>query len=45
MVGTRDKLIHDYLGVDYELVWDIVQKKVPELSAAMTEIVGRETRQ
>ena len=44
MAGTRDKLIHDYLGVDYELVWDIVQNKIPGLEAAMIEIVGRETR-
>ena len=23
--GRRDRLIHDYFGVDYELVWDVVQ--------------------
>ena len=45
MAGTRDRLIHDYLGVDYELVWDIVQNKIPALEVAMTEIVDRETRQ
>ena len=27
MAGTRDRLIHDYLGVDYELVWDIVENR------------------
>ena len=27
----RDRLIHDYFGVDFELVWDVVQKRVPEL--------------
>ncbi len=31
IAGTRDKLIHDYLGIDYELVWDIVANKVPDL--------------
>jgi uncharacterized protein with HEPN domain len=42
MAGTRDRLIHDYLGVDYELVWDIVQNKIPDLRVAMTDIVALE---
>ena len=45
MAGTRDKLIHDYLGVDYELVWDIVQSKIPTLKKAMDEIVEKEERE
>ncbi|MEI6828139.1 MAG: HepT-like ribonuclease domain-containing protein [Desulfuromonadales bacterium] len=42
MAGTRDRLIHDYLGVDYELVWDIVAKKIPELLLAMQHILESE---
>ena len=45
MAGTRDKLIHDYLGVDYELVWDIVESKIADLRRAMEEIVAKEKRQ
>jgi uncharacterized protein with HEPN domain len=31
MAGMRDRLIHDYMGVDYELVWDVIQNRIPEL--------------
>ncbi len=43
MAGTRDKLIHDYLGVDYELVWDIVVSKITALQKVMAEIVEKES--
>ena len=31
MAGMRDRLIHNYFGVDYELVWDVVQNRITEL--------------
>ena len=39
MAGLRDRLIHDYFGVDYDLVWDVVTTKVPELKRAIERIV------
>jgi len=32
----RDRLIHGYFGVDYQLVWDVVQEKLPELNRNIT---------
>jgi uncharacterized protein with HEPN domain len=31
MAGMRDRLIHGYFGVDYEIVWDVIQNRIPEL--------------
>jgi uncharacterized protein with HEPN domain len=32
IAGTRDKLIHDYYGIDYDIVWDIMTSKIKELN-------------
>jgi uncharacterized protein with HEPN domain len=31
IVGTRNRLIHGYLGVKDEVIWDIVQNEIPHL--------------
>jgi len=47
MAGMRDKLIHDYLGVDLNLVWDVVVSELPttrDRVAALLEEIEAESR-
>lgn len=35
VAGMRDKLIHEYFGVDYKIVWDVVKNKLPDLESKL----------
>jgi len=37
--GMRDRLIHDYFGVDYELVWDVVRRRIPDLREQLAALL------
>ena len=37
IAGTRDKLIHDYFGVNVDIVWDIAQNEMPILSSQLRD--------
>jgi len=41
--GMRDKLIHDYIGVNYSIVWDVVKNKIPELEKQIKEVINAES--
>lgn len=43
MAGMRDRLIHDYTGVDYELVWEVAATKAPALCSQIEDILRRES--
>jgi len=40
IVGLRNRLIHDYEGTDYDIVWEVIQDDIPELHFQITEILN-----
>lgn len=44
IAGMRDKLIHEYFEVDYEIVWDAIINEIPELEQKVTKIIGGENK-
>lgn len=42
MAGMRDRLIHGYFGVDYDIVWDVISNKIPVLDAEIRQLIAQE---
>ena len=42
IAGMRDRLIHGYFGVDYDLIWNVVQTKIPTLREQILKMLQEE---
>ncbi len=39
MAGMRDRLIHDYIGVNYSIVRDVIRNKIPDLQIQISQVI------
>ncbi len=42
MAGMRDKLIHEYFGVDIEILWEVIKDEIPTLKPAIKLMLDNE---
>jgi uncharacterized protein with HEPN domain len=42
IAAFRNVLVHNYLGIDLESIWDIIQRDVPPLKGAIVAMIARE---
>lgn len=40
IAGLRDKIIHQYFGVNYDIVWDVIKNKLPTLKGTLEKILA-----
>ncbi|MBO4602853.1 MAG: DUF86 domain-containing protein [Salinivirgaceae bacterium] len=41
MAGMRDRLVHDYMGVNYHIVWDVAKNIIPTLTTQIREVLNK----
>jgi uncharacterized protein with HEPN domain len=42
ITGMRNKLIHDYMGIDLDAVWDTVERDIPSVKNILKTIFEKE---
>ena len=45
MYGLRNLIAHEYFGIDYEMIWEIARKNLPQNRVDLIEIIRKEKAQ
>ncbi|ALO17213.1 hypothetical protein L21SP5_03609 [Salinivirga cyanobacteriivorans] len=43
MYYLRNKVSHEYFGIDYEIIWDVAKNYLPDNKGQIDEIIDQET--
>ena len=38
--GLRDIVVHEYFGIDEDIIWDVIENKIPELKENIVKIIN-----
>jgi uncharacterized protein with HEPN domain len=41
IIGFRNRIVHDYIGIDYKIVWRIVQNNIDDLINDLNELLKK----
>jgi uncharacterized protein with HEPN domain len=44
MYYLRNKISHEYFGIDYEIIWDVAKNYLPENKKQIEEIIQQENK-
>ena len=45
MAGMRDRLVHDYMGINYFIVWDVVKNIIPVVREQIGSVILAEEKE
>lgn len=40
--GFRNRIVHDYMGIDYSIVWSIIENDLESLSGEISKVINSE---
>ena len=40
VVGLRHRIVHEYFGIDLEIIWQVLHKNLPELKRKISRIIS-----
>ena len=42
IIGMRNRIVHDYLGIDDDVVWEVITRNIPDLITQLEALIADE---